>query len=74
MKVTAMETTSIPPAVRPDMRAIAERDLTAQAEWLAQQADCRGYVDLDELFARAPNQYVLLAEMWRWSHPLPRVV
>jgi len=47
-----------------------ERDMTAQARWLAAQAARRGYRSLDELLFRTPALYTRLASRWRQLHPL----
>ncbi|MGQ0656669.1 MAG: hypothetical protein ACT4NU_01005 [Chromatiales bacterium] len=58
-------------AVARDACIFMERDITAQATWLTQQASVNGYTDLHELLVNAPHLYTRLAEVWRLEHPLP---
>lgn len=58
-------------AVAGDPRGFMERDISAQATWLMQQALSRGYADLQELLLGAPQLYARLAAAWRRRHPLP---
>lgn len=47
-----------------------ERDMTAQAQWLASEAINRDYHDLDALLQQTPYLYARLASQWRRMHPL----
>jgi hypothetical protein len=60
-----------PHAAAGDQRGFMERDISAQAAWLMQQALLRGYADLQELLVGAPQLYARLAAAWRRRHPLP---
>ncbi len=52
-------------------KALMERDMYDQIQWLAHRANSYGYSDLDDLFGRAPAVYTYLAAAWRQAHPLP---
>lgn len=54
------------------MLAFIERDLRAQARWLAHRAKIRGYVDLKDVLDRAPAVYIELGATRRQAHPLPQ--
>lgn len=58
-------------AAAEDTREFMERDIRAQAAWLVQEASSRGYADLQELLAGAPQLYARLAAAWRRRHPVP---
>lgn len=60
-----------PHAAAGDPRGFMERDISAQAAWLMQQALRRGYADLQGLLVGAPQVYAQLAAAWRRRHPLP---
>ena len=54
-----------------DPRGFMERDISAQAAWLMQQASSRGFADLQDLLTGAPRLYARLAAAWRRRHPFP---
>ncbi len=61
---------SLTARAQPAMPSAMERDMPAQAQWLAKQASNRGYPNLDELLQQTPHLYTQLASRWRRMHPL----
>lgn len=44
-------------------------DMSDQSAWLDEQAQAKGYPDIDTLFEREPDEFLTLAEAWRAEHP-----